>query len=395
MTDQKLKDLAASIEPWVVETRRALHRIPEIGFQEFKTQQLIKDTLDELSIPYTTHRTWVIGLIEGGHPGATIGLRADIDALPITEPEHEFSSTHPGRMHACGHDAHTAVLLGTAKLLSSIKDELHGNVKLLFQPAEEAEGGARPMIEAGALQDPEVKRIYGIHVQPYLPSGTIETRVGALNASTDTFKITVHGESGHGAYPEYGRDAILAAANIITSLHQITSRNVSPLDSAVITVGQINAGVACNVLCGEATIVGTLRAITPETRALINRRMREVAEHTAIAMGCTAEIIVDDGFSPLVNHQQPVERILAVGERLLGAEHVLVKDAPSMGGEDYAYFLEAIPGAFYHLGCAKPGATTFHSLHNENFSIDEDCLKYGIMMQSALVLDALEEENAK
>ena len=389
MTDERLRQAASSIEPWIIETRRALHRIPEPGFAEFKTQQLIMRTLDALGISYKAERTWVIGLIEGAHDGPTIALRADIDALPVTEPEGDFSSTHPGFMHACGHDAHTAMLLGAARILSDMKDELHGNVKLLFQPAEESEGGAQPMIAAGALKDPDVFRVYGIHIQPYMPTGMIETRAGALNASTDTLHITVRGKSTHGAYPDHGTDAVLTAAQIISALQTIVSRNISPLESAVVSIGSIHGGTAPNIICGEVQMCGTLRATDAAVRTRLKRRVTELAEHTALAMGCTAQVDIEEGYIPLVNHTMPAERILSVGARLLGEQNVLRKSSPSMGGEDFAYFVEEVPGAFYHVGCLLPGATEYTPLHSPSFWLDENCLRIGALMQAALVFDAL------
>ncbi len=389
MTDAELKNNIAAIAPWVIDLRRALHRIPERGFAEHKTQALIQHMLRGLNIPFESERTWTIALIEGAHPGPTVALRADIDALPVTEPVGAFSSEHPGMMHACGHDAHTAILLGAARVLSEHRSALHGNVKLLFQPAEETEGGAQPMVAAGALQNPQVDLVYGLHVQPYLPAGTVETRSGALNASTDELLITVRGRSGHAAYPDHGADAILAAAQVVTALHTITGRNVSPLQSAVITIGEMHGGTASNVLCGEVVLHGTIRAATNEVRALLHRRAREAAECAARAMGCEADVRIIEGYCALVNHDAPAKRVLTVAERLLGKEHALVKPEPSMGGEDFGYFIQDVPGAFYHIGSREPDAEAFTSLHTTGFKIDERCLEVGVLMQTALAMDAL------
>lgn len=222
MNDQKLKSLVEAEKEWIITLRRKLHRIPEDGFQEFKTQQLITDVLDEIGIPYTKERTWVIGLIEGCQPGETVALRADMDALPLEEPDEcPFRSEHKGMMHACGHDAHVAMALGAAKVLYGLREYIHGNVKLLFQPAEETVGGAEPMVRAGAMEHPHVDRVYGIHVMPHLPVGKVETRAGTLNASTDSVKITIRGKAGHGAYPDLGMDAIVCAAQVITALQTV------------------------------------------------------------------------------------------------------------------------------------------------------------------------------
>ena len=213
MDVQQLKELVNLEKEWIIAMRRKLHRIPEDGFKEFKTQQAIMDALDEMGVPYTTERTWVIALIEGTHPGETVAIRADMDALPMVEPEGcEFRSEHEGMMHACGHDAHVAMALGAAKVLNGMKDQIHGRVKFLFQPAEESLGGAEPMVQAGAMENPHVDRVYGLHVMPNLPVGKVETRVGTLNASTDSVALTIRGKAGHGAYPEQGMDAILCAA---------------------------------------------------------------------------------------------------------------------------------------------------------------------------------------
>ena len=210
MTDQALKTLVQAAEPWIIGMRQKLHRIPENGFQEYKTQKVIMEALDEIGLPYTTEKTWVIALLKGELPGETVAIRADMDALPLDEPEGcPFRSEHPGMMHACGHDAHVAMALGAAKVLSMLKAQLRGTVKFLFQPAEETDGGAEPMVAAGAMENPHVDRVYGLHVMPHLPAGKVETRSGTLNASTDTIAITVHGQAGHGAYPDLGTDAIV------------------------------------------------------------------------------------------------------------------------------------------------------------------------------------------
>ena len=218
MDNRELLALAEGQKEYMVNMRRTLHRIPERGFAEHKTQAVVMQALDDMGIPYTTERTWVIGLIEGALPGETVALRADMDALPLEEPEGcPFRSEHPGMMHACGHDAHTAILLGAARLLHGMKDRLHGRVKLLFQPAEETDGGAEPMVAAGAMENPHVDRVYGLHVMPNLPVGTVETRPGTLNASTDTVKLTIRGKAGHGAYPDRGTDAIVCAARGVSA----------------------------------------------------------------------------------------------------------------------------------------------------------------------------------
>lgn len=388
MNDQALKALVDAEKDWIINIRRKLHRIPEGGFAEFKTQKVIMDTLDELGIPYSTERTWVIALIEGAQPGETVGIRADMDALPLIEPEGcPFRSEHEGMMHACGHDAHVAMALGAAKVLNGLKEHIHGKVKFLFQPAEETEGGAEPMVKAGAMENPHVDRVYGIHVMPHLPVGKVETRAGTLNASTDTVKITVRGKAGHGAYPDLGTDAIVCAAQVITALQTIVSRNVSPLQSAVLTIGVIEGGTAQNIICDEVRMRGTLRTANSELRAMMKERIATIAQNVALGMGCEVDVDIIPGYAALVNNDGEAARVKQVAARLFGAENVVDKPAPSMGGEDFSFFSDCAPGAFFHVGCVSPEWMPASPLHSKDFRIDEDCLTVGTLMHVALVLD--------
>ena len=388
MDDCELRALVEAQKNWMVDIRRRLHRIPERGFAEVKTQQVIMETLDALGIPYTTERTWVVGVIEGALPGQVVALRADMDALPLEEPEGlPFRSEHPGMMHACGHDAHMTMVLGAAKVLMGMRDRLPGTVKLLFQPAEETDGGAEPMVQRGVMENPHVDRVYGLHVQPYLPVGVIETRAGTLNASTDDVELTIHGRSSHGAYPESGADAIVCAAQVITSLQTLVSRNVSPLASAVLSLGMISGGTAGNIICDRVSLRGTLRTANGAIRAMMKRRIAEVASGVAAAMGCTAEVCITSGYAALVNDEAEAGRVMRVGARLLGEKNVVRKAAPSMGGEDFSFFCERVPGAFFHLGCVKKEDMPAPLLHSRDFHLDEDCLTVGAMMHVALVLD--------
>ena len=388
MNDHQLKSLVESQKDWIINIRRKLHRIPEDGFKEFKTQKAIMDTLEEIGIPYTTERTWVIALIEGAYPGETVAIRADMDALPLVEPEGcPFRSEHEGMMHACGHDAHVAMALGAAKVLNGLKDQLHGQVKFLFQPAEETEGGAEPMVKAGAMENPHVDRVYGLHVMPHLPVGKIETRAGTLNASTDTVALTIRGKAGHGAYPEQGNDAIVCAAQVISALQSIVARNVSPLQSAVLTIGKIEGGTAQNIICDEVRMRGTLRTANAELRAAMKARIESIVCGIAEAMNCTAEAKIIPGYAALVNNDNEAARIKRVAGQLFGEDNVVDKPAPSMGGEDFSFFSDCAPGAFFHVGCVKPEWMPAPPLHSKDFHIDEDCLTIGSLMHVALVLD--------
>ena len=382
-----LRALVEKNMPWAIETRRALHKIPETGFQEVKTRKLISEKLTEIGCEYKEENGWITAFVKGGKEGPVTGIRADFDALPVTEPEGcPFRSEHEGWMHACGHDMHTAILLTVGKIANEIKDELPGGVKLLFQPAEESIGGAKPMVEGGVMENPTVDRVYGLHVMPRLVTGNVETRPNTLNASTDTVKITVKGTSSHGAYPENGADAIVCAAQIITALQSVVARNVSPLDSAVITLGMIEGGRAGNIICDEVKMKGTLRTANKTLREMMIHRIEDISNMIASGMGCRAIAEVSEGYSALVNTPEHAGRILEIAQELFGKENALVKDAPSMGGEDFSYFLDKAPGAFFHVGCSPDKDHIGAPLHSELFNPDENAMRVGILMELALAV---------
>lgn len=386
MDVNSLYDDAKALMPWTVEVRRALHRIPEPGFSEHRTQALILERLMEMAIPAETARTWVVADIEGKYPGPTVALRADMDALPLEEPEGcAFRSEHAGWMHACGHDCHMAIQLTAARMLSAMRDTLRGSVRLLFQPAEETVGGAKPMVEAGVMAG--VDAVYGLHLQPYMTVGQIDTRPGCLNGSTDEMKITVRGVAGHAARPEQGVDAIVCAANLIAMLQTVVSRSASPLKPAVLSLGAIHGGEAPNVICDRVEIRGTLRTADPQLREHLKRRIGEICAGVATASGAGIELEFIVGYSALINTPEEARRVLRLGGALLGRENALFREAPSMGGEDFSFFLEAVPGAFWHLGCASQLPAP--PLHNRDFAPDERCLPIGAALQCALTLDRM------
>ncbi|HIQ63706.1 MAG: M20 family metallopeptidase [Christensenellales bacterium] len=382
MNEQKIREAAWALADWTADIRHALHRVPERGFEEFKTREIIRRTLTDIGIPFSGERTWTIGVIRGAHPGLTIALRADIDALPIQEETGlPFASEHPGMMHACGHDAHAAMLLGAARLLWEMRDSLSGTVRLLFQPAEETVGGAEPMIAAGAMEG--VDRVYGIHVASQAPVGQIATRGGATHANTDEFHLHVLGRGGHGAHPRTGVDAIVIAAHIITALQTLITRETEATESAVITVGSIHGGQACNVLCDEVVLYGTLRTLDDRNREQFSRRIEALSRGIAQAMGGDVRVRFDRGYCACINDDAEARRVLDTAARLFGPENTRVLKGPSMGGEDFGFYLREAPGAFFNVGTGSEAP-----LHNGKFILDDACLPYGVAMHAALACQA-------
>lgn len=387
------KRIIEKMDSWLREVRRDFHRNPELGLNEFKTSEKIKSYLDEFGIEYITYpnSTCVVGLVRGAYPGKTVAIRADMDALPITESDDRaYKSQNTGVMHACGHDAHTTILLGTARYFSQVRNELHGNVKFLFQPNEEGDGGAKDMIEAGCMLHPKVDSVIGLHVAPHIPCGTIETKYDTLYAKSDIINITIHGKSAHGAYPNEGFDAIVIAAQVINALQTIVSRNVSPGDSVVFSIGTINGGTARNIIAEKVTMNAVLRTIKNDTRTNVKQKIKEIVQGISASMGGSAEVIFSDGFPALVNDNETVDIILNTSSEVLGKDKVFIKEKPSMGVEDFAFFIKETKGAFYHLGSGNAEKGISSSLHSNDFDIDEDCLKLGVMLHTAIVYKLLE-----
>lgn len=391
MDRSRVLDDARGMRDWLVATRRELHRHPELGHAEYVTAGIIRKTLDELGIAYTTLDTAVIAMISGARPGPTVALRADIDALPVSEQTGlPFASVHEGRMHACGHDAHTAILLGAGRWFAERRDRLTGNVKLLFQPAEETVGGADRMIQAGCLEDPHVDFVLGLHVMPYLPVGRIETRKGALNGCSTTLRATIKGKGGHGAYPETTIDAVLIACQVVVALNTLVSRIVSPLDAAVLTVGTIQGGTASNIVAEEVHFAATLRATSDAVRDTLVERAKAIVEGISAAYGGSGNLEVSYGYKALINHDTAVDIVAAAADEVLGPGSLDWKDKPSMGVEDFSFFLKERPGAFYHLGCGNPEQGQRSPLHSATFNLDEDCLPLGVAMQVIATLRYLD-----
>ena len=389
---QNVKEMVDVIYPQLVSIRRDLHQHPELGLEEYRTSTLILDCLKQWNINVTQliGETAIVGLIEGKAGDKTIGLRADMDALPIEEKTGApYASLIPGKMHACGHDVHTTILLGAAYVLSKLKNEYRGNVKLFFQPAEETVGGAKMMIEAGCMHHPKVDHVLGLHVRPTLEVGEIGIHYGKCHAASDTITITIHGKQAHGAYPQDGIDAILIASHVIVALQSLVSRNLSPFESAVLSLGMIEGGTAGNIVCNKVTIRGTLRTLDQKTRLFMKKRIVEVTENTAKAFLGSANVDIEEGYAPLINAHAITDVVCHTAEKLVGEDNVIIMDHPSLGVEDFAYFAEAVPSCLYSLGTSNKAKGIQSTLHENTFDIDEEAIKVGVCLQVLSTLNLL------
>jgi len=377
-----------AIKNILIQWRRDFHQYPELGFEEHRTSSIIAETLISFGMSPKTGvgKTGVTADLNFGE-GPTIALRADMDALPMQETSGlSFSSKHDGVMHACGHDGHMAMLLGAAKILSQMDKELIGTIRFIFQPAEEGEGGARYMIEDGCLEG--VDEIYGIHVWNYQPVGEVGAKEGPILAAADLFDIIIKGVGGHGATPQGTVDAVIVAAHLIQTLQTIVSRNTNPLESTVITIGEINGGHNFNIIADKVRLAGTTRAYTKENRSMIQRRMQEIIDGVAKSFGAEITFNYTDGYPPTVNHAGPVKKVLQAAGKVVGpgaGEPYL-----SMGGEDFSYYLQKVPGCFFFVGSAPDGQRQFSTPHHcSHFNMDESALSVGTSVYLHLVEDIL------
>ena len=383
---------ARQIQDWITGIRRTLHRHPELQYEEFKTSRLVQDTLAELGIAFEAGiaETGVLATLGSGDP--CVALRADMDALPIHEQaDVDFRSEVDGKMHACGHDCHTAMLLGAARVLKQREADLPGTVKLLFQPAEEGGAGGKRMREAGVLHNPEVRRIFGLHVWPLTESGHITSRTGTFLAASSSMEIVVSGVGGHAAMPHLSIDPVTASAKIITELQTIISREVDPLEPGVISVTMVHGGAAHNVIPPEMKLGGTVRALSVEQLHVLHERIREIATLTAQAHRCQAEVIFPgNAYPPTVNDESCWQLAQEIGREMLGTDRVS-DSPPIMGGEDFAFYTEQVPGCFVGLGMYNPEIGAEYGVHHPKFKMDEEMLPIGASLHVAFALRSLDE----
>jgi len=371
----------------LISVRHRLHQIPEIGYEEFLTADAIRQELDQLTIPFLAGvpdaPTATVAMI-GDPDKPCIAFRADIDALPIIEQTGlPYASTHGGMMHACGHDGHTTILLGAAALLKEMAQQLPVCVKLIWQPAEEGGGGAYRLVDAGVLDGrlgPKVRAIFGLHGWPGLPAGLVATKPGALLAATDNFQATFVGSGVHGAYPHLGRDPIVTAAEAVLNCQQLIAREIDPTDSAVLTVGKIHAGTAVNIIPDTATIEGTVRTLDEKTRRQVRSALERRLMGIAQANDCRLRFAWTEGYPPTVNDPAMADFVAATAQKALGPDRYLPVAKPSMGGEDFSYYLQRVPGCFFLLGVRPENLSTYPPLHSDRYDFSDAAIPAGVRM---------------
>ncbi len=386
-----------------IKMREQIHQNPELGNREFKTAEMVANHLRSLGMEVKTGigHTGVIGLLKGGKPGTVVAVRADMDALPVTEDTpYAFKSTvrttyggkEVGVMHACGHDIHTSVQLGVASVLADMRDDIPGTIKFIFQPAEEGpppgeEGGADLMLKEGAFNDPRPSAVFGLHSYAHMESGKIGYTPGPALAAVDKFIIKIRGKQAHGAQPQLSVDPIVMASQVVTALQTIRSRNLHPLQPSVVTVGIFRGGERFNIIPAEVHLEGTVRTYDPEVRDQVEKRMNELVEGITRAYGGTYDLNYDRGTPATINNLELTKKMVPTLYKVMGKENVLEIE-PTMGGEDFAYFANEVPGFFYRLGMVKPG-TESGGHHTPNFMADNSCVPIGMKAMSMLLLDYL------
>jgi amidohydrolase len=379
----RIRPAIQSLQDQLVTWRRSLHQRPELGFKEWLTADFICDRLTEWGIEHQGKiaETGVVAVIKGTRPGPVLGIRADMDALPIQEENPvAYCSQHDGVMHACGHDGHVAIALGTAYYLARHRDSFAGTVKIIFQPAEEGPGGAKPMIEAGVLTNPDVDAMVGLHLWNNLPLGTVGVRTGPLMAATEFFACTVQGKGGHGALPHQTVDSIVVAAQIVNALQAIVARNIDPTKSAVVTVGKFHAGTAHNVIADTATFGGTVRYFDPVYTSYFAPRLEQIVAGICQSHGASYRFDYSAQYPPVINDAGMADLVRSVALAVVETPAGVVPDCHTMGGEDMAFFLQEVPGCYFFLGAANADKALAYPHHHPRFDFDETALGLGVEM---------------
>jgi len=370
--------------PEIIKLRQHLHQNPELNYEEHNTAAQVLAHLKKipnLDIRSGIGGTGIVATLGKEKKGPCVALRADMDALPMQEESDlPYKSKVAGKMHACGHDGHTSCLVGAALVLAQCTEDLSSPVKFIFQPAEENGAGGRTMCEEGALENPDVAAIFGLHGWPEMPQGQIGLCSGGFLAGTDDFEIDVHGTGGHAAFPHQGTDPILIASHIVTALQSIVSRNTDPLASAVVTVAQFHAGSADNVIPPVAKLRGTVRTLNENVRAHTLKHLMRLTTQIAEGFGGEADVRIDPGYPPLINDAQAIQTVRTIAQETLIADIKTVNIQPVMGGEDFAFYAQQIPAAFFALGLRAPHQDTYAHLHQPDFDFADDALPYGIKM---------------
>lgn len=377
----------------IVSIRHDIHEHPELGMHEIRTAKTVAENLKKLNLNIKTEvdKTGVVATLKGKNSGKTLLLRADMDALPLNETTNlTYKSINKGVMHACGHDVHTSVLIGTADILSKLSDNINGQVKFVFQPAEECSptGGASEMIKEGILEDPHVDAAIALHVWPF-PLGTVALRSGVMMAKSDRIFIKVKGKSSHGSAPHKGNDAIVTAGYFITALQTIISRNVDPLDNAVISIGKISGGDRYNIIADEVNMEGTVRTFNPDLSKSMPERIKKIIKNICAGLGCDYEFKYVNGYPETYNNKKLTEFVISTLEKSIGKENVIIANKPATGGEDFSYFTKKVPSTFMWLGCKSEINKDCCILHNPHFICDDNCIKVGIKSLCNIALNFL------
>ncbi len=383
---KKLNQDIKNIQNCLIEWRRDFHRFPEVAFQEVRTSSVIRKFMENLNIPVTAcAKTGLRGILKGQTGGKTVALRADMDALPLQEEsDKSYKSQNPDACHACGHDGHMAILMGVIQLLAGRKDQFQGDVVFLFQPSEERiPGGAKMMIEEGALDG--VDAVFGLHLWQPLKTGAVGVVKGPMMAQPDVFSIKVRGKGGHGSMPHQTIDPIYVSSQLVVNVQSIISRSLDPLKPGVVSFGTIHGGTIDNIIPGEVSLTGTVRTFEPEIKSMIRNNLEQIVEQTCKAFGAEAELEYTNGYPPVINNPEMVDLVTSVAKKTLGKDCLISID-PVMGGEDFSYFLQRVPGAFFFLGI---GDGQEHPHHHPCFDIDEKALPQGVLLMTTLALEYL------